>query len=88
MLNNYNTRTFPKNNRTRNTPNFRLIPSNVDQYTFYYKRVKSGENPVIGQKIFLHSGQSYWVTSVTHRATGTPGGSRNCGAITVRKCIV
>lgn len=86
MFNNYNNITFPKTHRTRNTHKFRFTPTD-DQYTFYYKRVKSGENPKIGDKIFLHSGNSYWVTGVTHRAPNVPGGSRNCGLVTVRKCI-
>lgn len=86
MFKNYNTRTFPKNNRSRNTKGYRFVPTEEDPYTFYYKRLKSGENPVIGQKIFLHSGNAYWITSVIHRASSVPGGSKNCGIVTVRRC--
>ena len=86
MFKDYNTRTFPKNNRARNTRNFRFVPSDDDPYTFYYKRVRSGENPAVGQKIFLHTGAAYWITSVSHRAPSVPGGSKNCGVVTVRRC--
>lgn len=86
MSKNYNTRTFPKNNRSYNTPNYRFIASSEDPYTFYYKRMKSGENPAIGQRIYLQSGNAYWITSVSHRPSGTYKGSKNCGVVTVRKC--
>jgi hypothetical protein len=81
----YNNRNFPKSNSTRNTTNFRFTPS-TDKYTFYYRRIKSGENPKVGDRIFLHSGASYWVTSVSRRPPGIHKGSKNCGSVTVRKC--
>jgi hypothetical protein len=84
----YNNLTFPKRNRSSNTNHFNFIQSDEDEHTYYYRRTKKSiQNPKVGDRIYLRQGIAYNITSVQRRPPGVYKGSKNCGIITVSKCI-